>query len=235
MTLLTAVQNALNEIGEFEVPDSIVGSGNETAKRMLALAKREGDLLARAHPWSRLATEYTFATVASQADYDLPAGFSRYLNGTWWDRVNRWPLFGPASPAQWQRLQSQTLTAGLRRWWRQRGGEMLLFPTPSANGDTIAYEYISTYWCQSAAGVAQATWAADSDVFRLDERLLIMGLKWRWLQVNGFDYSEEKREYDDELEAAKSRDGGAQTLDLSAPRYDDDLAYANIPDTGIGT
>ena len=40
MTLLTIVKTALNEVGSTEVPSTVVGDENETAKQPLALANR---------------------------------------------------------------------------------------------------------------------------------------------------------------------------------------------------
>lgn len=233
MTLLSAVQDALYELGGVDVPDDIVNSTNETARRMLRLAKREGEVLSRAHNWTRLQTEYTFQTSAATANYALPAAFGRYLNGTWWDATNSWRLIGPVTPDEWQSLQNNLVTVGLDRYWRQKGGEMYLFPTPTATGDDITYEYQSKYWCESSGGAAQATWAADTDVFRLDERLLIMGLKWRWQAVNGLDYSEEYNEYKAELDQAIARDGGGRDLNMGSGGGGADWP-SNLPETGFG-
>jgi hypothetical protein len=59
MTLLTMTQQALREVGEFEVPATIVGNNNPTAVQMLALAQREGRELSRRHQWQRLLVEKT--------------------------------------------------------------------------------------------------------------------------------------------------------------------------------
>lgn len=62
-------------------------------------------------------------------------------------------LFGPASAQQWQELKSGIIADGTRRWFRVRGGLLLIHPTPTVTGDTIAYDYVSNGWCQSAASV----------------------------------------------------------------------------------
>jgi len=235
MTLLTVIQNALYELGGTDIPDAFVASTNDTSKRMLALAKRQGDVIARAHNWTRLNTEYTFTTVAAQAAYALPSDYHRFLQCTWWDRTSSWRVLGPASPSEWQALQSANLVSGIDRWWRLKGGEMLLYPTPPASGDTIAFEYQSNAWCASSGGTAQSTWAADSDVFRLDERLLIMGLKCRWLQLNGLDYSEEENQYEEALSQEIARDGGNRDLRLNGSTARTAELRGNIPDHGVGS
>lgn len=236
MTLLTSIQQALYDLAETEVPESIVSNtDNDTAQRMLTLARRAARIIFKAHNWSELATEYTFTTTASTASYALPSDFHRYLSGTWWDRENYWPLIGPATPVQWQALQSSIVSAGTRRWFRQKGGLFYLYPTPSASDETIAYEYMSNAWCESSGGDPQSDWADDSDVFRLDEDLLVLSLTWRWKRQNGIDYGDDYAEYRDELSAAIARDGGSEVLDLSGPRLDYEGVMANIPETGIGT
>lgn len=233
MTLLSICQGALREVGEFEVPASIVGNANLTAVQMLNLAQREGRELSRRFNWQALVKEYTFTTTASTAGYVLPSDYRYIIGGTWWDRANYWRLFGPASAQIWQELKSGIITDGIRRWFRIRGDSFLLHPTPTVTGDTIAYDYMSNGWCETSAGVAQSAWAADTDVGVLDEELMQMGLVWRFLKAKGLTYADELGAYDREVERAMGRDGGAPTLNMAGSRLEANLAV-NVPESGFG-
>ena len=62
MTLLSIAQDVLNEIGDFEVPGSIVNNASITSKRLLQFANLTGEEVARACNWESLLTTYTFPT-----------------------------------------------------------------------------------------------------------------------------------------------------------------------------
>jgi hypothetical protein len=172
---------------------------------------------------------YTFSQIA----YPLPPDYDHSINQTMWDRSFRWQMLGPLSPQEWQVLKSGIAPTGPRIRWRIDQGVFLLDPYPTAI-DTLAFEYIGTGFCQSAAGVAQSSWQADTDVGLLSEDLMTLGLKWRFLRAKGLSYAEERETYDRAVERAAARDGGARTLALNRTAISPLLNNANIPDTGYG-
>ena len=235
MTLLTICQDAISEVGLFEVPTSIVGSNNQTAKRLLALANREGRLLTREHNWQVLLKSHTFTTADGTASYDLPSDFDRFADETWWDRTNYWEIFGPASEADWQTLKSGIVTDGVRRWFRLQGDQFYIHPTPTS-ADTIAYDYYSNQWCESSGGTGQTEFEADADVAKLDEDLITLGVRWRFLKVNGLDYTEESPAYQKHLDLLRARDGGAGNLHMGRSNwFARHLMISNIPESGFGS
>ena len=242
MTLLTVVTNICDEIG-FDAPTSVIGSSNETAIQMLALANRGGKQLAKRGKglggWAVLQTEHTFTTTNGTAEYALPSGFDFLLDDTLWDRTNQWRLWGPISPVEWQRVKSGVLASstGPRRRVRIRPASstnvkaFYVHPTPTVTGDTLVFEYVSLNWCQSSGGTAQSAWAADTDTGILDEILMEMDLKWRFAKAKGLEYAEDKREFELELAQALARDGGARMLDMA--ETGDLLLTANITDANF--
>jgi hypothetical protein len=151
--------------------------------------------------------------------YAVPTDFDHYQSDTWWDRTNFWRLIGPISPQidQWDR--SGIVTTGPRRRWRQigRGNEVFrLWPAPSTQDApaTLVFEYISNGWVLTQAGVYQNSFTADTDEFALNPQMMIMGVKWRWLQANGFQYEAMQAEYTDFVNRELARDGGASVLSL---------------------
>ena len=125
MTLLTLVANICNETG-FDAPSSVIGSSDDTAIQMLALANKGGQQLAKRGKgiggWAILQTEHTFTTTSGTAEYALPSDFEALIDDTLWDRTNFWKLRGPISPSEWQRLKSSVLASsrGPRRTVRIR-------------------------------------------------------------------------------------------------------------------
>ena len=85
MTLLSVCQDAIREIGQFEVPNTIVSNSNTTAIKLLAHAKRAVRELAERADWDVITREYTFATVNGTTAYSMPSDFDRFVSDTWWD------------------------------------------------------------------------------------------------------------------------------------------------------
>lgn len=218
MTLLTICQNAVEEVTAFEKPTMIVGSNNATARVLLAAAKREGYILAQRGVWQQLIREATITTANGTASYALPSDFGRVIPLTEWDQTNYWKLFGPSTMITWQTLKSGIITEGVRRWLKIFNDLVYIHPTPTS-ADTLSYWYITNQWCESSSGTGQTTWAADTDVARLDEEILTMGVKYRFLKNNGLPYEEEYNEYQREADKALVRFGAERLhLDRSVPQ-----------------
>lgn len=212
MSLLTIVQEAARRIG-LAPPTSVYASTDPLAVQLLGLAQEEGKALARRNAWQALQTEYTFPTVASTASYALPSGFDRILTETVFNRTRRRRMLGDLTPQQWQETQASLVTM-VNPAFRIRGSLFLISPTPTA-AETIAYEYVTKNWCQSALSVGQSAWAADTDTGLLDEELMTLGIKWRWGRAKGLDYAEDMNTYEIEVGNAILRDGARTRIDTS--------------------
>ena len=193
-----------------------------------------------------LTKENEISLVKNQPSYELPSDFSRFINGTMWDRVDSRPVTH-VSPQVWQQFKSGLITSTINKRWRVKANEqkkeLFIDPTPTTTQCTfecrdgtqvkvgLAYEYISDQWAQSSAGVAQSTFSADGDTFILPDTLLELSIRWRWLNSLSQTYIEEKAEFDTALGIAKSQDGGAANIQMGRGSR---LRYPNIPETGIG-
>ena len=171
-----------------------------------------------------------------QDAYPLPQDMDWQTTQTYWDRAYRWQLLGPLSPQEWQVLKSGISPTGPRRRFRIMNNLFYLDPVPAQAGNIEAYEYNSQNWVQSAAGTAQSTLLADTDYSLLDDDLIIFGLKWRFKQRSGLDYTQEQKDYDDCLERKLARDGGSRNLPLNSSASGVRLLNnSNTPDTGYGS
>ena len=239
MTLLAMVQQAAAEIGQ-TVPTFLVSNTDTTAIQMLALAQREGREVSKmTGPWGgwpQLRGEYTFTTVVSTATYSFPTDFQWIIPQTQWDRSYKWQLIGPVSAQEWQVLKSGITVTGPSFRFRIMAGTLYLDPTPTVT-DTIAFEYYKNTWCQSVLSVAQTAWAADTDTYLLEDDLMILGLKWRFLRAKGLDYAEEFAQWESDISRELARAGSQKTLALNnQQRYGTQLINDwQIPDTGYGT
>jgi hypothetical protein len=212
MSLLTIVQNASARLG-LTRPSTVTTSSDPLAVTLLGLAQEEGKTLARRHSWQVMQSEYTFSTVASTASYALPTGFDRILVDTVFNRTSRRRMMGDLTPAQWQETQASLVTM-VNPAFRIRGNLFYISPTPSAV-ETVAYEYISKNWCQSAGGTGQEAWNLDTDTGILDEELMTLGIVWRFRAAKGLDYAESMNSYELQVANAILRDGAPVRIDTS--------------------
>lgn len=182
------------------------------------------------------ATGTTVSMILGQDAYSLPNDFAYFQQLTWWDRTYRWQMFGPLTAQEWQVLKSGLSPVGPRRFFRIMGNKFFIHPAPSVSGNTLVFEYFSNAWCQSLAGTAQTTWAADTDYYNFDDDAFIMGLKWRFKAAKGLDYGQEIKDYTFFCDRLIARDGGNKDLRTNVQAKDVYLLnYNNIPDTGYGS
>jgi hypothetical protein len=217
MTLLSMVGSACKRIG-LQTPSVVATATDATVLQLLEFAQQEGRELARFGDWRALRKEKTFTTVAAetQTDTPIPTDLGAFIDNTCWNRSNRLRLYGPATPEEWQRWKAAS-SFPITGTFYLRGTSFLIQPTPTA-GQTIAYEYRSSHWCQSSGGTAQEYWAADTDTGLLSERLMGMGIIWRYKQSRGLEWQTDYDKYMFEVGEALAQDQPRRTMELGGER-----------------
>jgi len=215
-SLLEIMQDVADRVGLVR-PSAVVGSSDHQVRQLLSLANEEGRHLARRHSWQALTFEQTFPTVAQESQTGaIPAGFDRFIPGTFYNRTTNRIVTGPLTPQEYADYKAR-LTSIVYEAFRVRGDAILLLPTPSA-GETCAFEYITKYWCAGASDTTpdQSAWAADDDIPFIDDELFRLGVTWRFLRTRGLDYAEPYQQYELHLAQLMGRDGGARTLNMGS-------------------
>jgi hypothetical protein len=178
---------------------------------------------------TQTATPLTIGKVA----YPLPSDLEFFVQKTYWDNRFKWDLIS-INAQEKQVLRYGVVASGPRNKFYVRNNLMWLDPMPTQE-TLIAYDYYSKGWCQSAGGAAQSLWAADTDLYNLDEECFIQGMKWRYLRAKGLDYAEEMNTYEMDCQRVVSRDGGERDLMLGGNGYQVQfLSNCNLPDSGYG-
>lgn len=180
----------------------------------------------------------TFAT----ENYPLPSDLAYLIVQTEWDRNFRWQLLGPLDAQEWQVIKSGISPVGPRMRFRIMQGQFYINPVGSASSvytDTIAYEYVSSWWVAATAAPTvgvQSAYVLDTDTAIISEDLIVMGLKWRFLKAKGLDWEEEKSQYQNKFDRIAARAASARSLPLNARASGIRLLNSqNVPDTGYGS
>jgi len=92
--------------------------------------------------------------------------------------------------------------------WIIYGGKIRF--SPSATGNT--FPYISKAVAAGADGTAKNQFTADTDTFFLDDRLLTLGLVWRWRENKKLDASGDQEAFVKALDEYAAKDKGSRVL-----------------------
>lgn len=235
-SLLSIVQAAMGELG-LGTTTNVIGSSNSIASQMLALLTGFGDELADGtFFWQELTREYTF-TLNGGTAYGLPADYVRLIPATSWDRTTRFQLNGPISGNEWQYLKSWGVVASPRYQFRMLRDSFQIQPTPGPTvTDTFAFEYISSQWIYDVANTTYLdAFTLDTQITVFPNRLMISGLKMKYLRAKELPNTEATNEYNRAFEAAKGGDNGSPILDLTFQPSPYLLSENNIPPQGYGS
>lgn len=217
-SLLTIIQDVADRIGLVR-PSSVIGSADHQVRQLLALANQEGREQARRHSWQGITFEKTFTTVAQESQTGaIPDDFDRFVPETMFNRSRTRQLVGPMTPQEWAEYKGSASTVVFDAF-RVRGSALLYAPVPQA-GETVAYEYVSKYWCAGSEDTTpdQIAFLADNDVTFLDVEATTQGIAWRFQKSRGLDYSEAFQQYELQLATLMGRDGGTRVLSMGEPR-----------------
>ena len=227
MSLLTVIQKSADLLN-IPRPLFVAGNTDQQVRQLFALTNEEGDELAQAADWEYLREQYIFTTVAQDDQTSaVPADLDRFISNSFFNRTTRRTIIGPITPQQWQAIKAQPQLNRVFLAFVQRHGKFLVTPTPAA-GQEIAYEYVSKNWCHSSTGTPQSEYLIDSDEAYLDERLIILGVRWRFLKSKGLDYAEDFRTYMSQRTQKMARDGA--NSEISTTGDDQYILSPNIPE-----
>jgi hypothetical protein len=233
MTVLSVVRAVCGRVGVTR-PSVVVTSTDSLVIQLFELLKEGAEALSKQGSpsgWQTLQREHMFVTVAQQVQTNTPiaADFRRFAPDSAFNRTTNRKVNGPLTPQQYQQLQVWPQLTAPYLMFRERESEFIIDPVPPA-GETIAYEYISSYWAKSSANVAKAEFTADDDGTYLDEELLKLDLRWRWKEAKGLDYAEDMATFERQLSLALGDDGGSGALNQGGPTVVEPLWRYNIPD-----
>lgn len=216
------------------------GSNDPNILQMCSILKGTGQRLVRYRDWVSIQQEHSFVTVAATDTYALPAGFRKMVDQTFWVRSIRTPMGGPLNAQEWQYLSAQGSNSTYTVLFRQRSGEIQLFPSgTSTPGSLLIYfEYASDYWVQTAAGGLTVpdseTPGAAGDTCWFDSYLLVRALKRDFMFSKGMGTPDLESDFRQALHLAIKDDSPARPISLNRNGGVPLLSSLNIPETDYG-
>jgi hypothetical protein len=211
IAIITQVSNELN----LPSPSVVVSSQTQTVLKLFYLMQAVCDDLLHEYDWNTLQQRYTFSTVNGQSIYPWPSDYYRSIDGTFFDQTNRWPLKGSLTPTQWEIIQTYTISVSPFERFRVFNNQINLYPVPSTTQYTFVFDYISNnYVLDGNSGLPKGSFTQDSDVCMFDHRLMVYGIKLKYLAGIGQSTDMAVKDYGRALQLAKAADIPGQRISL---------------------
>lgn len=192
-TLLSMCTEVLDDISSFVTPVYLFQNNDDTAKQLIAIAKKVGRELVR-QDWRWNEKEATITTVASTESYALPSDFRCMISETMWNSTEEEPLYGQQTPTEWAVRKNYPIVTNDEYAFRIKGNLIYINPIPDSVM-TLKYDYRSNSYCTNSLGVAQSEWIADNDIPSLPEDAFLAGIAYYFRKGNGLSYTDQEAEY----------------------------------------
>lgn len=217
MTVLSVIQEASSNLG-ITRPTAVMASTTREHVELKDCINDVASTIAKAHEWRALAVLKTYTGDGSEEDFDLPSDFDRmHVDDQVWSSTSQRPLSRVASLNDWQEIDVLNINVVFGAWIIY-GGQMHI-KAALANAATATHWYQSNLIVTLAGGGTGTAFVADGDTFRLNERLLKLGLIWTWKKDKGRAYAEDLDNYEELKEKLINADKGARKLIMGRRRF----------------
>ena len=209
-SILQVIQDASLKLG-ISKPGAVFGATDRTALELQSVANEAAQRILDEHDWRLLQTRQDFTGDGTTSAYDLPFDYKRMLkDGRLWSSRTFGPLLAVQGEDDWLRLSVRKYTIVIGSWIIL-GGQMLFNPAIYA-AEVVSWYYVSNLIAIAADTTLQSEFINDSDVFRLNSRILQLGIIWEWRQRKGLPYQEDLQTYELALAKAINEDKGARII-----------------------
>lgn len=229
-TVLAIIQRVATEIG-VKVPDAVFSSTVRTHVELRDLCNEMAERIARDHTWQVLTAEATHTGDGTATAFDLPTDFARMPKSQQiWASSTETPLTHVSDMNRWLAIDIRQTDYVVGAWTRY-GGQVHIKPA-LANAATARYFYITNAYGKSTGGLVKDYFTADDDTFRLDDRLLRLGMIWQWKANKNLPYAEHMATYEEHKAKLISDDRGPRMITLGGGQRlkGDSIAYPQAID-----
>jgi hypothetical protein len=220
VTILSVIRDAAPFIS-LGVPEAVMASTEREHVELAATANEMAERIAEAHEWQLLKRQHSITGNGSDDAWDLPADFDRLpLAQQVWSSARSYPLEQVTDEDEWlgrQVVFPGGMTTGS---FIIIGGQMVFDPV-LASGEVAKFYYLTNLAVEDEDGETKAAFTADTDTFRLDERLLKLAIIWRWKQAKGLPFEVWLADFNLLLAQRVGRDGARKPIATGRPRYRD--------------
>lgn len=209
MAILAAMQSAgVRLIGER--PSTFFGGQGTFEMEIADLVNEVAADIAKYQDWQALVAIGTVTGDGTASAFALPDDYDRMLVNTDVADLSSW-FWGFGAYIDINAFLYDE-ARGFQGWpggWIIYGDEIRFSPAPAA-GQTATFPYITRNWARAFSTAPKASFDNDGDSFVLPERLLTLGLVWRWRENKKLDASGDQEAFIKALDEYAAKDSGSR-------------------------
>lgn len=226
MTILSVVKNVCLAVG-IDVPDAVMSNSDREMQEMVRVAN---DMAAHIrdveYDWQALQQINTITGDGVTDAWDLPEDYARMnTKSALWSSRWTWGLEKINSTDEWLELIA-TGFVPVTGQWIIYGNQLHVLPVIQIS-EIVRFVYISNLIVKQQGGALVTGFTADTDTFRLSERVLELGMIWKWNSNKGKPDDDEQDAFDQALYTAMNNDKGSKPVisGNSRKRFDARTAF----------
>ncbi len=209
-------------------PTAFFGATSKFELELADLINEVATDICNSHDWRALTKTATLSGDGTKKDFDLPTDYNRMLvKSDVQDAVNwAWGYCNILDVNEWVYRNAH----GFEPYpggWIILEGQMHFTPAPF-NGAAATFPYISTNYAQATGGGdLKPAFTADDDEFLLPERLLTLGLVWRWREQKRMNTTGDVENSTKAFNEYAGRDKGSRIIKVGPARIPGDVGIAH--------
>lgn len=227
MTVLQACQTAGLRLTGTR-PPTVFSTNDRFSAELADLATETAIGIATAHDWQVLTKKHTIPGDGVTTSFALPSDYDRMPIKSNVYSTRSLIAFLPVHDLdQWLEFEVQPVV-GSPGYWIILNGRFQVLPVMGSS-EIAKFYYVSNEIITN--GTANKTeFSADADVFKLSERLLTLGIIWRWRAQKRLEYAEDLANYQTALNEEIGRDKGSRIISVGRARvpFGAEMAFPGI-------
>lgn len=210
MTVLSVAADVCLVIG-LDQPDVLMASTDREYQELARVAKDMAHMIATSFDWQSLQAIKTYTGDGIAEAFDLPDDYDRMVEGAqMWSSRWIWAFNHIANPDEWLEMLVVPYTF-INGNWIIYGDQFHYLPLMQTT-ETVKFWYVSNNLAKAANGTPKETFTADDDTFRLPEKLLELGMIYKWRQNKGLPYEDTQADFQKEMLDQMRKDAGARGI-----------------------
>ncbi len=208
--LLTAMQSAaIRLVGQR--PSVFFGASGQLEVELCDLVNEVANDVVEYADWQGLTKVATVTGDGVTTEFALPSDYRRQLLRSDLQDLESWAWgytrITDINDFLYQQAVGFTFVPG---GWILFDNKLQFAPAPS-DGATATYPYISNNYATASDTLEpKVEFTADTDSFALSERLLTLGLVWRWREMKKLDYTGDQEAFNAALSEVAAKDKGSR-------------------------
>lgn len=216
MALIDAMQSASVRLQGLK-PSAFFSSTDTFEMEIVDLVNEVAKDIMASNDWQAAVHVAEFVGDGTNLEFDKPADYDRMLVHSDIQDPQNW-IFGfqhvpDINSYLWRKSRGFGPWPGI---WIMFDDKFQFWPAPAA-GQSARFPYISkNYAINASDGTRKAAFSRDDDTFILPERLLTLGLVWRWRENKKLDFTGDQEAFMKAISEYSSKDAGSNIIRRSS-------------------